>query len=373
MDFIDLKSQQLLIRDSLDKRIKAVLDHGHYILGPEVEELEHQLAEFTDRAFCISCSSGTDALLMALMAKGIGRGDIVFVPAFTFVATAEVVALLGAEPVFVDVSQVDFNICVDSLRESIEWSKTALADATPRAIIAVDLFGQAADYDSLSAVASENNLFLIQDAAQSFGARYRDKPVGGQGEISCTSFFPAKPLGCYGDGGAIFCDDERLAEKLKSIRVHGQGADKYQNVRLGLTGRMDTIQAAVLLEKLTIFQDELVRRNEVASRYKELLNPYCQVPEVGEDNFSAWAQYTLLVKERSSLISALKAKGIPTAVYYPVPLHKQVAYSAFRGARRSLRHSEELSQKVLSLPMHPYLEQRSQEKIAEVFKELEGK
>jgi dTDP-4-amino-4,6-dideoxygalactose transaminase len=373
MDFIDLKSQQLLIRDSLEKRIQAVLDHGRYIIGPEVIELESKLAEYTSRRFCVSCASGTDALLMALMAQGIGEGDIVFVPSFTFVATAEVVALLGAEPVFVDVSVNDFNIDIEDLEEALAWSKQALPQARARGIIAVDLFGQAADYQSLSRFAEDNSLFLIQDAAQSFGAEFQGKKTCGQGIISCTSFFPAKPLGCYGDGGAIFCDDEELLNVLHSIRVHGQGVDKYQNVRIGLTGRMDTIQAAILLEKLSIFDNELSQRNAVASRYNELLSEYCKVPIINEGNFSAWAQYTVLVDDRESLVAALKEEGIPTAVYYPIPLHQQVAYSSYQGSQRSLANCESLSNKVLSLPMHPYLDEQSQEKIAKVFEKQKGK
>ena len=349
--FIDLKSQQDLIRPHIDEAIKRVLDHGRYIMGPEVFELEQQLASYCGARHAITCSSGTDALLMVLMAKGVGPGDAVFIPSFTFPATPEVVALLGATPFFVDVFPDTYNIDPQSVEQGIETAKKQ--GLKPQAIIAVDLFGQPAGYPALEKVASEHNLWILADSAQSFGATLDNKKVGTLALATATSFFPAKPLGCYGDGGAVFTDDDELAEILKSIRVHGKGKHKYDNVRIGLNARLDTIQAAILLEKLKIFDDELQVRQQIAEYYNEVLKNSVQVPYVIDEATSAWAQYTVKLRQdidRSKLMHNLKETGIPTMVYYEKPLHLQEAYKNFPRAGE-LTTSEECSRKVLSLPM----------------------
>ena len=311
----------------------------------------------------MTCASGTDALLMVLMAKGVGPGDAVLCPSFTFCATGESVALTGATPVFVDVDAATFNIDVASLRSGIATAKRL--GLKPKAVIAVDLFGQSADHDAIEAVAKAEGLFVLDDAAQSFGASYKGKCLGGFGAITATSFFPAKPLGCYGDGGAIFTDDAELVETLRSIRVHGQGSDKYDNVRLGLTGRLDTMQAAVLIEKLKIFEDEIEKRNAVAKRYNDAFagNNHIVTPHVMAGATSTWAQYTLQVDDRAKFQADLKAAGVPTAVYYPIPLSKQKAYARYPSAPTPV--SEALSAKVVSLPMHPYLDEPTQPRIIE--------
>jgi dTDP-4-amino-4,6-dideoxygalactose transaminase len=366
MDFIDLKSQQKLIRKQIERRINAVLDHGKYIMGPEVDELEAKLANYVGRKHCVSCASGTDALLMSLIAMGIGRGDLVFVPAFTFVATAEVVSLLGAEPVFVDVDSDSFNICLADLERAYDFAVRKFPELKAKAVISVDLFGQLADYESLDVFCRTKSLCLIQDAAQSFGASYRGARSCSQGELSTTSFFPAKPLGAYGDGGAVFCDDDNLLAILRSIRTHGQGVNKYQNVRIGINGRLDTIQAAILLEKLEIFDEELKQRQLVADRYHKLLKEVLEIPKIFAGNHSTWAQYTIKSSSRENIISALRAAAIPHAIYYLTPLHQQPAFQRGVGAKRVLPICEALSQCVLSLPMHSYLDEISQERIAQV-------
>lgn len=353
--FIDLKAQQDRIRPQIEAAIKRVLDHGKYIMGPEVFELEEKLANYCGVKHAISCSNGTDALLMGLMAKDIGPGDAVFIPSFTFTATPEVVALLGATPIFVDVLPDTYNIDAQSVVQGIEVAKKQ--GLNPKAIIAVDLFGQPADYPELEKVASEYNLWILADAAQSFGATLHGKKVGSLSLVTATSFFPAKPLGCYGDGGAVFTDDDELAEILKSIRVHGKGKHKYDNVRIGLNARLDTIQAAILLEKLKIFDDEVKERQKLANSYNVSLKEFARIPALLENCTSAWAQYTLVLPEevdREILRAQLKENGIPTAVYYPVSLHKQEACKNCLVVQ-DLSVSESLSRKVLSLPMNGYL------------------
>ena len=354
--FVDLDAQRRRLGVRLDAAIARVLAHGRYIMGPEVAELEMQLAAFCGAIHAITCASGTDALTLALMAKGIGPGDAVLMPSFTFVATAEAVAWLGAVPVFVDVLADTFNMDLASLEQGV---RTARAEGlAPRAVIAVDLFGQPADYAWIEAICARHGLWLMADAAQSFGATYRERRVGMLAALTATSFFPAKPLGCYGDGGCVFTDDDELAEAMRSLRVHGQGQDKYDNVRIGVNARLDTLQAAILLEKLAIFADELAARQEVAARYDEALWELVQVPRVIPQATSVWAQYTIVVDEdtRDALATTLKAGGIPTAVYYPKPLHQQSAYRRYPVTGGGLPVAEHLSRRVLSLPMHPYLE-----------------
>jgi dTDP-4-amino-4,6-dideoxygalactose transaminase len=327
IQFIDLKAQQELMRPQIDEAIKRVLDHGKYIMGPEVKELEEKLAAFCGAKHAITCANGTDALQLVLMAQGIGPGDAIFLPSFTFTATPEVVALLGAEPVFVDVLPDTFNMDPVSLQKGIQEAKEK--GFTPRGVIPVDLFGQPADYNSLDPIAQENDLWFLCDAAQSFGGSYKRRKIGSLGDATATSFFPAKPLGCYGDGGCIFTNDDKMADTLRSLRVHGKGTDKYDNVRIGVNSRLDTMQAAVLLEKLKIFPGELQAKQKVADAYAASLNEFAQTPVVLENCTSAWAQYTLVLPEgtdRATLQARLKEQGIPTAIYYPMPLHQQEAY-----------------------------------------------
>jgi dTDP-4-amino-4,6-dideoxygalactose transaminase len=361
--FIDIGAQRRRLGKSIDEAVGRVLTHCQFINGPEVAELESQLATFAGAKYVVTCASGTDALLMVLMAKGVGPGDAVFCPSFTFCATGESVALTGATPVFVDVDAATFNIDVASLRSGITTAKRL--GLKPKAVIAVDLFGQSADHDAIDAVAKAEGLFVLDDAAQSFGASYKGKRLGGFGTITATSFFPAKPLGCYGDGGAIFTDDAELVETLRSIRVHGQGSDKYDNVRLGLTGRLDTMQAAVLIEKLKIFEDEIAARNQVAERYARDLGNVVTVPHIAAGNTSVWAQYTIRLPhgDRDGFAAALKADGIPTAIYYPKSMHQQTAYREFPVADGGLPVSEQLSSDVISLPMHPYLDEATQARV----------
>lgn len=363
MQFIDLPAQQKQIRDKIDARIKAVLDHGKYIMGPEVKELEANLAEFCGAKHVITCSNGTDALLLPLMAKNIGAGDAVFVPSFTFVATAEVVSMLGATPVFVDVLEDTFNIDPESLKNAISFAKEQ--GLSPKAIIPVDLFGQAADYDALQEIAENNDLWILSDSAQGFGSVYKGQKSGNLGLATSTSFFPAKPLGCYGDGGAVFTDNDELADIIRSLRVHGKGSDKYDNVRIGMNARLDTMQAAILLEKLAIFADEIESRNRIAAKYNEELKDIFEVPYVMENTTSVWAQYTLKVsaEKRADIMASLKESGVPSVVYYPTPLHQQTAYKDYPIMPQGLPVSEKLSKQVFSLPMHPYMVQEDQDKV----------
>ena len=362
--FIDIGAQRRRLGTAIDEAVGRVLTHCQFINGPEVTQLEADLAAFSGAKHVVACASGTDALLMVLMAKNIGPGDAVICPTFTFCATGEVVALAGATPVFVDVDETTFNIDIESLKRGIATARRLGLNV--KAIIPVDLFGQAADHDAVAAVAQAEGLFVLDDAAQSFGATYKGKRLGTFGLATATSFFPAKPLGCYGDGGAIFTDDADLAEALRSVRVHGQGTEKYDNVRLGLTGRLDTVQAAVLIEKLKIFPDEIAARNKVAQRYADGLGDVVKVPVVSEGNVSTWAQYTIRLPggaDRAAFADALKSRGIPTAIYYPKPMHQQTAYRHFPVADGGLPVSERLSEDVISLPMHPYLEEAAQDRV----------
>lgn len=363
--FIDVAAQRRRLGSAIDEATKRVLDHCQFLMGPEVAAFESQLAAFCGAKHALSCSSGTDALVMVLMARGIGRGDAVFCPTFTFCATAESVALVGATPVFVDVHADTFNLDVASLRSAIATAKAA--GLTPKAVIPVDLFGLPADHDAIAEVAKAEKLFVLDDAAQGFGGLYKGRAVGTFGHATATSFFPAKPLGCYGDGGAVLTDDDELLAVLKSVRVHGGGSDKYDNVRLGLTARLDTIQAAVLIEKLKIFRDEIETRNRVAARYSHALKDVATIPVVPDGYTSVWAQYTIRLApgRRDVLAPALQAEGIPTAIYYAKPLHKQTAYRDFPVAAAGLAVSERLADEVISLPMHAYLDEATQDRIVE--------
>lgn len=357
LEFIDLAAQQRRIRPQIDTAIQKVLQHGHYIMGPEVAQLEQALSAFCGAKHTISCANGTDALGMVLLAKDVKAGDAVFVPSFTFAATAEVVAWMGAEPVFIDVLPDTFTMDPESLKQGIQVAKKR--GLKPTAVIPVDLFGQPADYTALEDIAAENGLWILADAAQSFGATDQGRSVGTLGLATATSFFPAKPLGCYGDGGAIFTDDDDLAETLRSLRVHGKGTDKYDNIRIGVNGRLDTLQAAILLEKLKIFPDEIRARQHIADFYTEKLKEKFETPAVRKGSTSVWAQYTLKLEnteKRQALVSHLKQTGIPTVIYYPKPLHQQTAYLTFLRAEPDLPISTHLAQVVLSLPMHPYLD-----------------
>ncbi len=362
--FIDLAAQKRRIGKAIDEAVARVLAHCQFINGPEVTQLEAELAAFSGAKHVVTCASGTDALLMVLMAKGLGRGDAVLCPSFTFCATGEVVALTGATPVFVDVDESTFNIDAASLKRGIATARTA--GLKPRAVIPVDLFGQAADHDAIVRVAEAEGLFVLDDAAQGFGASYKGRRIGTFGLATATSFFPAKPLGCFGDGGAIFTDNDELAATLRSIRVHGQGVDKYDNVRLGLTGRLDTMQAAILIEKLKIFDDEIDARNKVAERYARALGNIVTVPRLAFGCTSTWAQYTIRLPsgvDRDGFAAALKAQGVPTAIYYPKSMHQQTAYRDFPVADGGLPVSEQLSADVISLPMHAYLDEATQDRV----------
>jgi len=362
--FIDIAAQRLRLGKSIDDAVSRVLNHCQFINGPEVTALEAALAAFSGAKHVVSCASGTDALLMVLMAKNVGPGDAVLCPSFTFCATGEAVALAGATPVFVDVDEQTFNMDSASLKRGIATARQR--GLKPRAVIVVDLFGQSADHDAIGAVAEAEGLFVLDDAAQGFGASYKGRKLGTFGLATATSFFPAKPLGCYGDGGAIFTDDDELANTLRSIRVHGQGADKYDNVRLGLTGRLDTVQAAILIEKLKIFDDEIAARNKVADRYARGLGNLVTVPRLASGCTSVWAQYTIRLPkgtDRDGFAAALKAQGVPTAIYYTKSMHQQTAYRDYPVADGGLPASESLSEDVISLPMHAYLDEPTQDRV----------
>ncbi|MCX5828803.1 MAG: DegT/DnrJ/EryC1/StrS family aminotransferase [Deltaproteobacteria bacterium] len=426
MNFMDLAAQQQRIKDIIDKNIAKVLSHGQYIMGPEIRELEEKLAAYVGVKHAVGCASGTDALLMALMAYGVGPGDAIFTTPFTFVATAEVISLLGATPVFVDIDPVTFNIDPVKLEQAIlalqmrdsshhplpgvivpaaaDGDVMAVASSSnsvgvgegdgdgklesfprseafglrPKGIIAVDLFGLPADYDVINAIARRHDLFVIEDAAQSFGAEYQGRKACSLADIACTSFFPAKPLGGYGDGGMLFTNDDELVNVLRSIRVHGQGSDKYENVRIGINGRLDTLQAAILLAKFAIFPEEVEMRQAVAERYRMLLTADTPAgctgtsamavipPKVSSGYKSVWAQYSILAKDeggRARLQEALKSAGIPTAIYYPRPLHLQGAFAALGYKSGDFPVSEEMAGRIFSLPMHPYLDGGDQELI----------
>ncbi|WP_431855828.1 DegT/DnrJ/EryC1/StrS family aminotransferase [Azospirillum sp.] len=365
IEFIDLGRQQRRIRDRLDAAVARVLDHGAYIMGPEVGELERRLSAFCGAKHTLSCANGTDALVLALMAKGLKPGEAVIVPSFTFCATAEAVAMLGGVPVFADVLEDTYNMDAESLKAAV---LTAREQGLPLVgVITVDIFGQPCDYDAIEPIVRENGLWLVCDAAQAFGAVYRGRPVGTLGDLTTTSFFPAKPLGCYGDGGAVFTDDDETMAVLKSLRVHGQGSDKYDNVRIGMNGRLDTVQAAILIEKLAIFAEELEARAQVADRYDALLPPGLARPALLPGCTSAWAQYTLRSGSRDALMKRLKENGVPSAIYYAKPLHRQKAYQHYPVAGGALPVTDRLMETVFSLPMHPYLTAEDQQYIAGAF------
>ncbi len=364
MEFIDLKAQYVALKGEIDRRIAAVLDHGQYILGPEVQELEALLANFAGVEHAIGVGNGTDALQLALMALEIGPGDAVFTSAFSFVASAEVISLVGATPVFVDIDASSYNISPEALADSI----TAVLSAgrlKPKAVIGVDMFGLPADYPALTAVSEGYGIAVIEDGAQSFGASIDGRRSGSFGVLAATSFFPAKPLGCYGDGGAVFTNDDRLADVVKSLRVHGKGRDKYDNVRIGMNSRLDTIQAAILLAKMQVFDQELDRRREIAKIYGESLREKYVVPESAAGYVSAWAQYTVRPRyeNRDRVISNLRDRGVPTAIYYGKPLHLQTAFAKLMPKSDGCPVAEKISTEVLSLPMHPYMSEEDLEEI----------
>jgi dTDP-4-amino-4,6-dideoxygalactose transaminase len=361
--FIDLEAQQRRIAARIDEAIARVLAHGRYVMGPEVEDLERKLAAFVGAKHALSCANGTDALVLPLIAWGVGPGDAVFCPSFTFAATAEVAPWLGAQPVFVDVDPHTYTLDPVSLANAIAEVK-AEGRLTPRVIIAVDLFGQCADYPAIAELARAHDLRLVADSAQAFGATLNGASPMAWADVMTTSFFPAKPLGCYGDGGALFTNDADLAQVIASLRNHGQGEDRYDNVRIGMNSRLDTIQAAILLEKLEIFRDEIVERERIARRYNAGLAPLVDaVPTVIEDGTSVWAQYTIEHADRDGLAAHLKAQGVPTAIYYPRPLHLQHAYASFPRGAGGLPVTERIAGRVLSLPMHPYLDAPTQDRI----------
>ncbi|MBR6171857.1 MAG: DegT/DnrJ/EryC1/StrS family aminotransferase [Eubacterium sp.] len=356
MQFVDLGRQYEKIGQDVEERVLKVLHNRHFIMGEEIRELEQRLAAFAGRKYCLTCGSGTEALQIPLMAEKLTKKDAVFVPAFTFFASAESISITGGTPVFVDVDRC-FNMDPEDLERRI---RQVLQEGklVPRGIVPVDLFGRSADYDRILPIAKKYGLFVLEDAAQGFGGSLRGVRNGAFGDVSATSFFPAKPLGCYGDGGAIFTDSDELYETMHSIRVHGQGSDKYDNVRLGINGRMDTLQAAIVLAKLEVFEEELQNRQKVAGWYAERLEGRFEVPVTDEDHFSAWAQYTVLARdreERDRIVSEMKKKDIPVMVYYPIPLHQQTVYRNLGYGSEQLPYCEELCKRVFSLPMHPYL------------------
>jgi dTDP-4-amino-4,6-dideoxygalactose transaminase len=361
--FIDVAAQRRRLGHAVDDAVARVLAHCQFVNGPEVRAFESDLAAFCGARHAIGCASGTDALLLVLMAWEIKPGDAVICPSFTYHATAEMVALLGATPIIADVSPETFNLDPASCERGVATAKRL--GLKPRAIIPVDLFGLPADHEAIAAIAKTYDLKILDDAAQGFGAAYRGNKLGTFGTATATSFFPAKPLGCYGDGGAVFTDDDALAARVKSIRLHGEGVDRSEAARIGITGRLDTIQAAILIEKLKIFPDEIAARNRVAERYAQALADIAIVPRVGNESTSVWAQYTIKLKpgQRDKLAADLKAQGIPTAIYYTKPLHKQPAYRDFPLAAGGVPVSEQLSAEVISLPMHAYLEEPVQDRI----------
>jgi len=364
--FIDLAAQQSRIRPLLDTRLQQVMDRGDYIMGQEVGELEAALSARLDGVQAISCSSGTDALILGLLGLGVRPGDGIIVPSFTFAASAEAIAVLGASPVFAEVEEASFNLDPDQLEGALSAGRKAGLNMV--GIMAVGLFGQPANLPALSAFAEQHGLWLLDDAAQSFGASWNRKPVGQFGAVTATSFFPAKPLGCYGDGGAIFTADDTIAEIARSCRIHGQGHDKYENVHIGMTARLDTMQAAVLLAKLEIFDDELIKRQQVAERYHKLLEDIVRTPKLAAEASSSWAQYVIRLPQgtdRTALQSAMKAQGVPTAIYYPRPMHTQPVYQRYPVTLSGLSRTEAMAGDVLALPMHPYLEKHAQMQVVQ--------
>ncbi|MGN1270364.1 MAG: DegT/DnrJ/EryC1/StrS family aminotransferase [Clostridia bacterium] len=373
MEFIDLKAQYKHLKDKIDENIQKVLYDSHYIMGEEVKILEEKLAKYVGRKYCATCANGTDALTIAMKVLNVRPGDAVFVPTFTFYATAEVVSLEGATPIFIDVDARTFNMDATKLEKAI---KQVIEEGklTPKAVIPVDLFGQVANFPDIVKIAKKYNLKVVEDAAQGFGGEINGRKACSFGDISTTSFFPAKPLGCYGDGGAIFTDDEEMYQKILSIRVHGKGSFKYENVRIGLNSRLDTIQAAILLPKLEAFEEyELEERNKFAKMYAEKLKGIVKTPVVPDGYVSSWAQYTLILEneeERNAVQAKLKEKGIPTMIYYPIPLHKQIVYQDYSFNLEDLKVSENLSSCVLSIPMHPYLNEETVNKVTNAITEI---
>ena len=364
MQFRDLKAQYVALKSEMDKAILEVVDSSAFVMGPKIKEMERAFAEYVGMKHCVACNSGTDALLLALKAWDVKPGDAVFVPSFTFFASAEVIAIQGATPVFVDVDENTFNIDVADLEHKIEQTLKA-GKLTPRVIIAVDLFGLPADFKAVRKVADKYGLYILEDGAQGFGGRIGEKEACSFGDISTTSFFPAKPVGCYGDGGAVFTNNDEWAALMESYHIHGKGSDRYDNVRIGMNSRMDSIQAAVLLVKLKAFQDyELVDVNKVAERYTEKLKGIVKTPVVPQGYYSSWAQYTLQLKskeDREGLQAALKAAGIPTAVYYPIPMHRQTAFKYLNIEDNLCPVADRLADTVISLPIHPYLSEADQD------------
>ena len=368
MQFRDLKTQYTVLKDEMDKAILDVVASGAFVMGPKIKEMETAFAEYVGAKHCVACNSGTDALLLALKAWDVKEGDAVFVPSFTFFASAEVIAMQGAIPVFVDVDRDTFNICVADLERKIEQTLKA-GKLKPRVIIAVDLFGLPADFKAIRKIAKKYNLYVLEDGAQGFGGRIGEQKACTFGDISTTSFFPAKPVGCYGDGGAVFTDNDEWAALIESYHIHGKGSDRYDNVRIGMNSRMDSIQAAVLLVKLKAFAEhELVDINKVSARYTEKLKDIVKTPIVPEGFYSSWAQYTLQVENkevRNGLQVALKALDIPTAIYYPIPMHRQTAFNYLNINDNLCPISDQLADTVISLPIHPYLTEKDQDMICE--------
>ena len=363
--FIDLAQQQARIRDKIDAGLTAVLNHGAYIMGPEVSALESRLGDWTKATHNISCSSGTDALLLALHGLELQPDQGVIVPSFTFAASAEVMPTMGAIPIFAEVEADSFNLDPNKLEAALVAGKAANIDVV--GIIGVGLFGQPANYDAIRTFANAHDLWLIDDAAQSFGAQWQGRPVGQLADVTCTSFFPAKPLGAYGDGGAVFTDDDKIADIIRSCRIHGMGKDKYENIRIGMTGRLDSMQAVVLDAKLDIFEEELVLRQAVADRYQTLIGDVVDTPRLAAGATSSWAQYCIKLPKTSNrdhVIKHLGASGVPTAIYYPIPMHQQPPYKAFPQSQCGLGVTLDLCRRVLALPMHPYLEEAQQQHIA---------
>ncbi|MDA8134319.1 MAG: DegT/DnrJ/EryC1/StrS family aminotransferase [Desulfobacteraceae bacterium] len=367
IEFIDLKAQAAELGEDIKQAMDKVLSHGRFIMGPEVYELEKELSDFTGAKYVTSCASGTDALLMALMAMEIGPGHAVFTTPFTFIATAEVICLLGAVPVFVDIDENTFNLDPGKFEKAIKdlHKNPRHRGLVPKCVIPVDIFGLPADYKAINEIAHRHGLKVIEDGAQSLGSQSGEKMAGNLTDMAATSFFPAKPLGCYGDGGAIFTNDERLNEKLVSIRAHGMGRHKYENIRIGINGRLDTLQAAILISKLKIFESELKKRETIARKYRERLDGLVRFQKIPHNFTSAWAQFSFLCRDRNSLISKLESQMIPTAVYYPKPLHLQAAFSKLNCKRGDFPVSETVSETILSIPMHPYLSDEETDYITE--------
>jgi dTDP-4-amino-4,6-dideoxygalactose transaminase len=363
LPFIDVAAQRRRLGSRVDDAVTRVLNHCQFILGPETVALERDLSAFCGAKHSLGVSNGTDALMLVMMARGIGSGDAVLVPSFTYTASAEAIVLIGATPVFVDVDEATFNLDLTSVARGIETAERL--GLKTKALMAVDLFGLPADYPAINAMIGSKDILVIADAAQSFGASAGNRRVGTLAPVTTTSFFPAKPLGCYGDGGAIFTDDDELAAVIKSLRNHGAGTDRYDNVRIGMNGRLDTIQAAVLIEKLKIFEDEIEARDQVARRYNTLLRGTVTVPQMFEGYRSVWAQYTIRVPatRREGFATALRAQGIPTAMYYPTPTHRQTAYRDYPLADGGLPVTDRLAEEVISLPMHAYLDEATQDRI----------